>query len=519
MKIALSVACTVFLLCTVLAQDMKQKAYELRPVNIGSTKQFFFDNRIIEDLWGVTRTVHPLAKHPGNPLLKATEPWEQGPGLGSSQVLGDPVTGGYRMWYLTFVPRGPEIPDEKRKPFERGVPFTNLRLHTAYATSGDGVRWEKPKVRLVEFNGSLENNMVPAPGPGTLAGSLPDQPSERRYLMAYLGRTQGREGVSFAYSPDGLRWTPAKFNPVLEFHNDTGISLFRDRQEGKWHITCRPRVFTGLGSRRTAMSESSDLVHWTEPSNLFIPDEAGDAPEIYTTAIFPYEDFYLALVHYYAHTESQTMWAELWFSRDLKNWKRMQRGGQFLPLGRVGEFDSHMSIFSGDPVRHGDELRFYYWGANSRHNDGKQITAVGLATLGLDRFVSLDSTDSRVLSQAVLTSMADPRRYEGETAAVLTRPFTFTGNRLVLNAETIGDGFVRAEIIDATTADPIERKHKGGFPVPGFALDQCDPVRGDKTAHTVTWNKNAGVGRLAGKPVRLRFVMRGCRLFTFHFAN
>jgi hypothetical protein len=514
------VACAILLVSSFAkADDMRHRSYRLQPVDVGSRKQFFFDNYIVEDIWGVTRSVHAPVKHPANPILKATEPWEQPPGLELFQVLSDTATGGYRAWYLAFVPRGPEIPDEKRKPFERGVPFLNLRYLYGHAVSKDGIQWEKPKLRLNELNGSLENNLVSLPGPGTIVGPLADNPPTRRYMMAYLGRTQGREGVSFAFSPDGLRWTAAGSNPVLEFHNDTGISLFRDRYDGKWHITCRPRVFTGLGSRRTALSESADLVHWTEPSNVFIPDEGGDAPEIYTTALFPYEDFYLALVHYYPHVESQAMWAELWFSRDLENWKRMQRGGQFIPLGKVGEFDSHMVTFSGEPVRRGNQLHFYYTGFNGRHNDGKGIRAVGVATLGLDRFVSLDSTDSRVLSRAVLTTLADPRRYEGETAALLTRPFTFTGGRLLVNAETIGDGWLRAEIIDATTADPVERKHKGGFPAPGFALDQCDTFRGDSIAHVVTWAKNTDVGALQGKPVRLRFVMRGARIYSFQFVR
>jgi hypothetical protein len=500
------------------AEDMRRKAYPLQLVDIGSAKQFFFDDRIIEDRWGVTRTVHSPVKHPANPILRATEPWEQAPGVEVGAVIADPDHGGYRMWYLAFVPRGPEIPDSERPPFQRGVPFLNLKTQHGYATSHDGIRWEKPKVRLVEFNGSLENNLVPTPGPGTIVGPFLDQPAGRRYLMAYLGRTNGREGISLAFSADAFRWTPAEHNPVLQFHNDTGVSVLRDPGDGKWRITCRPRVFTGLGSRRTALSESSDLVHWTEPSNVFIPDD-GDAPEIYTTAIFRYEDVYLALVHYYAHTESQGMWPELWFSRDLRHWKRLQRGGQFLPLGRVGEFDSHM-VTVWEPVIRGDRLHFYYTGFNGRHNDAKGLRAVGLATLPLDRFVSLDSTDSRRLSQAVLHTLAgDPRRYEGETAAVLTRPLLFAGTRLVVNAEVVGDGALRVEIIDATTADPIERKHKGGFPVDGYSADRCDAVTGDRPAHTVSWAGRSDLSALQGKPVRLRFVSRGARLYSFRFTR
>ena len=29
-----------------------------------------------------------------------------------------------------------------------------------YATSRDGIKWEKPNLRLVEFNGSRDNNLI-----------------------------------------------------------------------------------------------------------------------------------------------------------------------------------------------------------------------------------------------------------------------------------------------------------------------------------------------------------------------
>ena len=42
-------------------------------------------------------------------------------------------------------------------------------------------------------------------------------------------------------------------------------------------------------------------------------------------------------------------------------------------------------------------------------------------------------------------------------------------------------------------------------------------IVGDKIDGLVEWNENIDLGELAGKPVRLRFVMTECDLYSFHF--
>jgi hypothetical protein len=46
------------------------------------------------------------------------------------------------------------------------------------------------------------------------------------------------------------------------------------------------------------------------------------------------------------------------------------------------------------------------------------------------------------------------------------------------------------------------------------------PVRGDAIAHRVTWRRGDGdVGKLAGRPVRLRFVMNDADLYALRFVE
>jgi len=53
--------------------------------------------------------------------------------------------------------------------------------------------------------------------------------------------------------------------------------------------------------------------------------------------------------------------------------------------------------------------------------------------------------------------------------------------------------------------------------MPGFSLGDCDEVSGNHLEKTVTWKAKADLSSLHGHVVRLRFVMRACKMFAFQF--
>lgn len=53
----------------------------------------------------------------------------------------------------------------------------------------------------------------------------------------------------------------------------------------------------------------------------------------------------------------------------------------------------------------------------------------------------------------------------------------------------------------------------------GHVPASLQAIRGDKVGHVVSWKGNANVRALEGKPVCLRFLMRGTRLYAFQFTN
>jgi hypothetical protein len=88
----------------------------------------------------------------------------------------------------------------------------------------------------------------------------------------------------------------------------------------------------------------------------------------------------------------------------------------------------------------------------------------------------------------------------------VTRPLTFEGARLVLNLSTGAAGSARVEIQDPS-----------GQPLPGYTLAEALELVGDSIERTVEWKAGADVSALAGRPVRLRFVMKDADLYSIRF--
>ena len=89
---------------------------------------------------------------------------------------------------------------------------------------------------------------------------------------------------------------------------------------------------------------------------------------------------------------------------------------------------------------------------------------------------------------------------------LVTKPVRFKGKKLAMNFSSSAAGGLRVEI---QAAD--------GKPVPGFALDDCPPIFGDSIERTVTWKYGGDVSSLAGKPVRVRFVLNDADLYSLKF--
>jgi hypothetical protein len=91
---------------------------------------------------------------------------------------------------------------------------------------------------------------------------------------------------------------------------------------------------------------------------------------------------------------------------------------------------------------------------------------------------------------------------------MITRPVQFQGKFLEINFSTSAAGSVRVEIQDAD-----------GTPVPGFTLSDSREIIGDEIARSVSWKSGSDVSRLAGRPVRIRMVLKDADVFSFRFRD
>ena len=90
-----------------------------------------------------------------------------------------------------------------------------------------------------------------------------------------------------------------------------------------------------------------------------------------------------------------------------------------------------------------------------------------------------------------------------ERGRVITRQFVFEGDQLRINADTRG-GCIRVEMLD-----PDFKAYAS------FSFDDCSPISGDDTWHTVRWKGD--LRSLWNKPVRLVFHLNQASLFSFQF--
>jgi hypothetical protein len=173
--------------------------------------------------------------------------------------------------------------------------------------------------------------------------------------------------------------------------------------------------------------------------------------------------------------------------REDRNWKLAAEQATFLPYGEFKkDWDWGQIYPHHPPLVVGDEIRFYYAGISGRHWSAEHKDtpdhAIGLATLRLDGFVSVETERKGTLT---------------------TRPIVFLGDTLVVNANAKG-GSLTVEALD-TRGRVIKR----------FGADDCVPITTDNIRHVVKWKGLKDCQLLQGRPIRLRFHLVHAKLYSF----
>lgn len=448
------------------------------PDPIRAGVELFVDDVNIQRMENVVRRNHPARKMSGL-VLPADRPWE---GRGTYQMgttRRDPVTGEFRMWYCA-----------------------ESRL--LYATSRDGIHWDKPELDLETFEGRKTNIVMKQEHiVFTVLDDVKESDPRKRY-KALGAENASVSGYRAYYSADGFNWHPYADGRTLHFGSEL-VHLIRDPATGRYFAYIRPlrpeRHPRNIAGRRLcAVTTSEDFVNWSEMKIVVVPDAQDDEwatephhhTEFYEMHGFAYGRSYLGILPVFRITTlnhnappRQSFWdgpmhGELITSRDGLAWDRMKDRTPLIPSGPT--FDVSVMHVSTEPLIVGDEIWQYYTALSAGHGGppDKQ-KGIALARWRLDGYVSLDATAKEGVVETTLISDR-------------------TG-RLEMNANAAG-GRVVVEVLD-----------QAGAVIDGYGATDCAALTADSLRHRVTWRGHA---ELPGdRPFRLRFRFHDASLFSY----
>ncbi|NIA12803.1 MAG: hypothetical protein GWP08_01890 [Nitrospiraceae bacterium] len=473
-----------------------------QPIDVGSRLELMIDDYLIEAMAGgaALRLHHPT---PREVVLTHDAPWE-GSGCGYHTVFrdGDLYRMYYKAWHLD--------PQEGKL----NIPHDTFG---AYAESKDGVHWKKPNLGLFEFEGSKDNNIIwmgkgghdftpfKDPNPACRAG-------EEYKAVAYGPNPTG----AYAFkSSDGIHWDFLQAEPIVtEGAFDTQNLAFWDSVRGEYRIYIRG-FHDGIRDIRTATSK--DFRTWSKPVMVVFPGK-GEVP-LYTNQILPY---YRA-PHLFVGFPTRYMergWSPSMAALPDVEHRRLRSSGS----DRYG-----MAITDALLMTSRDGVRFHRWdeaflrpGLRTKDNWAYgdnyiawQLVETAPVMENAPNELSLYATESYWTDNSSLLRRFTIR-IDGfvsvnapmDGGECVTKPLIFEGSQLALNFSTSAAGSIRIEIQDAD-----------GVPIEGFTLADAPEIFGDALERVAPWKEGGDLAALAGRPVRLRLVMKDADLYSFRFGE
>jgi hypothetical protein len=152
---------------------------------------------------------------------------------------------------------------------------------------------------------------------------------------------------------------------------------------------------------------------------------------------------------------------------------------------------------------------------NRNNMTAEGILVTGADTPGMPDELSIYSTENYYRGESCRLRRFTVRidgfvsiRAGSKSGKMLTHPLTFQGKTLTINGSTSGAGSIRVELQD-----------ESGKPIPGYTLDDSTEFYGDEISHTMAWKQGTDLGKLVGRPVRLRFVLKDADLYAIQFRD
>lgn len=525
-----------FLKCAVagsvsaLAVSLPTMAVESRlaePMDVGTRRQLFIDNRFIARCQGVTlRQNRPDLQREN--LLLPYHPWESGLVCAMGSVVQH--EGKVMLWY-----------DARKWDTTAGQVAGNTR-RLCYAESTDGVCFTKPSVGLFELDGSKKNNIVSVGATGDVFLDERDAP-ERRFKALLDMRPDNQtlpwsetEGVGKHWlylftSPDGIHWTRS---PQVVFPLNLGHkqSVIWDDRLQKWVLYLRGHNPHRCFGRVEVEADELDDPYPFNPRPGKTYDPPGKVPltselpivmdrdkkdppgaQPYTMNAWKYyqaEDAYFAFVPMWYDARGGTggsdrIETQLAISRDGVEWQRPWRKPLISPGSPSLATSGQIWPMSAPIIRDG-EIWLYYLSQPETHLGLRKLP--NYLSDAEKHFYANSQPNSSVVARAIWRR---DRLVAAETNSdsgwIVTPPIRFQGTRLIVNADCGASGSLRVG---------LERPN--GDSIPGYSPAEAVTVQGNGLNLPVRWRASGNLARVAGGPVRLRFELKSADLYSFQFS-
>jgi hypothetical protein len=385
---------------------------------------------------------------------------------------------------------------------------------TCHAESRDGLSWTKPAANLpgapagsnvILDEAGVTHNFSP------FIDARPGVPADERFKA--LGGTDTAGLFAFA-SADGLRWRRLQSAPVLtKGAFDSQNVAFWSEKEGCY--VAYFRIYTGgapnggwnpSGLRTVSRATSPDLLHWSEPKAMaFTPAQEH---HFYTSQAQPY----FRAPHLLISTAARWVPGRRPLTDDeaaaLKvdlAWYKSNKDASDCVFMTSRDGVTLEQNFREALIRPGLDL-------------GQWVSRTGYPVLNLVQTGPAEM--SLYTNQDYAQPTSHLRRYSWRLDGIAsmsaaytggeftTKPLRFTGRALQLNLATSAAGSVRVEIQDAD-----------GKPLPGRTLAESHDFSGNRLEHDFRWKKGADLSDLAGRVIRLRFVLKDADVYSLRFVG
>ncbi len=476
-------------------------------INIGNRLELFVDNYLIDKMTGNAelRLHKPIRREI---VFNGNEPWE-GNSCGYFTVFQDGDI--YRMYY-----RGGEQKLKGEKKAHKSV--------TCYADSKDGIHWAKPQLNLFEFNGSKKNNIIWKGGVHNFTPFIDTNPScpanEKYKALGSVNKNENASVLMAFKSSDGIHWSLLSDKPIMdekEGEFDSQNLAFWDSVNKEYKLYFRKyRELPGniYGIRDIKTSVSKDFKKWSKP--VFLKYPAAPQEQLYTNQIIPYFRAPHILLGFPTRYVDRgwvysTEHLPMLIHRKLRSEKSPREGtavtdGLFMSSRDGKVFHRRPEAF----IRPGLGKHNWVYGDNYQ-NWGLVLTKSQIE--GAPDEISLYATEDYWTGKG-----SKLRRFtirvDGFVSVfapltggeLLTKPFVFDGNKLLINFSTSAAGSIKFEFQD-----------ENGNVISDYSINDCEDIFGDSIEYVVKWKTGTDVSKLKSKTVRLRITLKDADLYSIKF--